>query len=136
MKSLVLFAAITLKVQNSQEDLSLPESSRLMSVCSPMQIHGKEAPLEARWAQSCPTLCNPMDSSPPGSRVHGIFPARILEWVAISFSRVIVLTQGSNLRLHHLLHWQADPLPLRSKVRDKGKGDPPRVMTPLISGPS
>ena len=37
-------------------------------------------------AQSCPTLCNPMDCSLPGSSVHGIFQARILEWVAISFS--------------------------------------------------
>ena len=38
-------------------------------------------------AQSCPTLCNPMDYSLPGSSVHGIFQARVLEWVAISFSR-------------------------------------------------
>ena len=36
--------------------------------------------------QSCPTLCDPMDYSPPGSSVHGIFQERILEWVAISFS--------------------------------------------------
>ena len=42
---------------------------------------------EGEVAQSCPTLCNPMDCSPPGSSVHGIFQARILEWVAISFSR-------------------------------------------------
>ena len=35
-------------------------------------------------AQSCPTLCDPMDSSPQESSVHGIFQARILEWVAIS----------------------------------------------------
>ena len=35
----------------------------------------------------CPTLCNPMDCSLPGSSVHGIFQARVLEWVAISFSR-------------------------------------------------
>ena len=44
----------------------------------------------SRWsevAQSCPTLCNPMDCSLPGSTIHGIFQARILEWVAISFSR-------------------------------------------------
>ena len=34
--------------------------------------------------QSCLTLCNPTDCSPPGSSVHGIFQARILEWVAIS----------------------------------------------------
>ena len=38
-------------------------------------------------AQSCPTLCDPMDYSPPGSTVHGIFQARILEWVAIPFSK-------------------------------------------------
>ena len=37
-------------------------------------------------AQSCPTLCDPVDCSPPGSTVHGILQARILEWVAISFS--------------------------------------------------
>ena len=38
-------------------------------------------------ARSCPTLCDPMDCSPPGSSIHGILQARILEWVAISFSR-------------------------------------------------
>ena len=38
-------------------------------------------------AQLCPALCDPMDCSPPGSSVHGILQARILEWVAISFSR-------------------------------------------------
>ena len=38
-------------------------------------------------AQSCPTLCDPTDCSLPGSSVHGIFPARILEWVTISSSR-------------------------------------------------
>ena len=37
--------------------------------------------------QSCPTLCDPMDCSLPGSSVHGISQARILEWIAISFSR-------------------------------------------------
>ena len=42
--------------------------------------------------------------SPPGSSVHGILQARILEWMAISFSRGIFPTQGSNLHLLHLLH--------------------------------
>ena len=37
--------------------------------------------------QSCPTLCDPMDCSPPGFSVYRIFQARILEWLAISFSR-------------------------------------------------
>ena len=57
-------------------------------------------------AQSCPTLCHPISS------VQGIFQARILEWVAISYSRGIFLTQGSNLILLHLLLWQANYLPL------------------------
>ena len=38
-------------------------------------------------AQLCPTLCDSMDCSPPGSSVHEIFQARILQWVAISFCR-------------------------------------------------
>ena len=38
-------------------------------------------------AQSCPAVCNPMGYSPPGSSIHGILQARILEWVAIAFSR-------------------------------------------------
>ena len=40
----------------------------------------------AKLLQSCPTLCDPIDSSPPGSPVPGILQARTLEWVAISFS--------------------------------------------------
>ena len=42
---------------------------------------------ESEVTQSCPTLCDPMDCSLAGSSVHGIFQARVLEWVAISFSR-------------------------------------------------
>ena len=61
-------------------------------------------------AQLCPTLCDLMDCSPPGSSVDGIFQARILEWVAISFFREIFLTQGSNPCLLSLLHWQANSL--------------------------
>ena len=38
----------------------------------------------AKSLQSCPTLCDPIDGSPPGSPVHGIFQARVLEWVAIA----------------------------------------------------
>ena len=40
----------------------------------------------AQSLQPCPTLCNPMDCSPPGSPVHRIFQARVLDWVAIDFS--------------------------------------------------
>ena len=45
-----------------------------------------KAAAAAKSLQSCPTLCDPMDGSPPGSPVPGILQARTLEWVAISFS--------------------------------------------------
>ena len=48
----------------------------------------------AKSHQLCPTLCNPIDGSPPGSSVPGILQARTLEWVAISFSNL--LTYGMN----------------------------------------
>ena len=51
----------------------------------------------AKSLQSCPTLCDPIDSSPPGSSVPGILQARILEWVAISFS---------NACMHDLVYCQ------------------------------
>ena len=47
----------------------------------------KKTKKESEIAQLCPTLCDPMDCSLPGSSVHGILQARILKWVAISFSR-------------------------------------------------
>ena len=49
-------------------------------------------------AQSCPTLCDPRDYGPPGSSVHGILQARILEWVAISFSRGSSRSRDSTLQ--------------------------------------
>ncbi len=59
------------------------------------------------FSQSCLTLCDPMDCSPPGSSVHGIHQARILKWVAISYSRVSSLP-GIESRSPRL---QADSLP-------------------------
>ena len=49
---------------------------------------GTAAAAAAKSLQSCPTLCDPIDGSPPGSPVPGILQARTLEWVAISFSNV------------------------------------------------
>ena len=57
----------------------------------------------AQSLQLCPTLCNPMDLSLPGSSVHGILQARILEWVAIFFSR-----QSSWPRDRTRVSWIAD----------------------------
>ena len=63
-------------------------------------------------AQQCPTLCHPKYCSPAGFSSHGIFQARILEWIAISSSRGIFPTQEQNWHLLCLLHWQAYSLPL------------------------
>ena len=54
-----------------------------MYVCRYIHTHTAAA---AKSLQSCPTLCDPIDSSPPGSSIPGILQARTLEWVAISFS--------------------------------------------------
>ena len=51
----------------------------------------------AKSLQSCPTMCNPRDSSPPGSPIPGILQARTLEWVAISFSNVCMHAESLQL---------------------------------------
>ena len=51
----------------------------------------------AKSLQSCPTLCDPIDSSPPGSPIPGILQARTLEWVAISFSMLLFLMHITHL---------------------------------------
>ena len=56
----------------------------------PSPMH--EVKSESEVAQSCPTLSDPMDYSLPDSSIHGIFQARVLEWVAIAFSRHIYST--------------------------------------------
>ena len=50
-------------------------------------LFGYQSYVHVLVIQSCPILCDPMDCGPPGSSVHGILQAKILEWVAISFSR-------------------------------------------------
>ena len=54
---------------------------------SSLSVRGAAAAATAKSLQSCPTLSDPMDCSLPGSAVHGIFQARVLEWGAIAFSR-------------------------------------------------
>ena len=51
-----------------------------------------EGKSESEVTQSCLTLGKPMDCSPPGSSIHGIFQARVLEWVAIAFSELLSIT--------------------------------------------
>ena len=67
--------------------------------------------LRSLYAQLCPTLCNPMDYSPPGSSVLGIFQARILEWIAFSYPRDLpdpgIKPKSPALQVDSLLlsHW-------------------------------
>ena len=57
----------------------------------------------AKSLQTCPTLCDPRDSSPPGSPFSGILQPRTLEWVAISFSKQKKLLLHNNIALKFLL---------------------------------
>ena len=62
------------------------EIEHIIKVASQTTAAAAAAAAAIKLLQSCPTLCNPIDGSPPGSSVPGILQARILEWVAISFS--------------------------------------------------
>ena len=71
-----------------------PEKPVCVCTCLNLKMTGVKEPdkqftaaAAAKLLQSCPTLCNPTDSSPPGSPIPGILQARTLEWVAISFSK-------------------------------------------------
>ena len=62
-------------------NLGLPHCRQMLYHLS----HQGSLKVKVKVAQSCLTLCNPMDCSPPGSSVHGIFQTRVLEWGAIAF---------------------------------------------------
>ena len=81
------------------------------SICKPKAFSGRASEIPKLVIVLCSVMSDydPVDCSPPGSSVHGISHARILERVAISFSRGSS-TQGSNPCLLHLLQWQADSL--------------------------
>ena len=69
-------------------DISLPTKVHIVkAMVFPVVRYGcAAAAAAAKSLQSCPTLCEPIDGTPPGSPVPGILQARTLEWVAISFS--------------------------------------------------
>ena len=99
----------------------LPQSNTLninvtvYIVCFPCQSRSS-LKVKVLVAQSCPALCNSMDCSPPGSSICGIFQARILEWVAISSSRGVFLTQGLKPGLLHCRHVSEPPGKQREKL--------------------
>ena len=79
-----------LKHHSSKASILWPSAFFIVQLSHPYMTTGETIALTAAAAakllQSCPTLCNPIDSSPPSSPVPGIFQARTLEWIAISFS--------------------------------------------------
>ena len=70
-------------VATVEDTIEIPQKVKNRSSYSGLFIQNAAA---AKLLPSCPTLCDPIDGSPPGSPVPGILQARILEWVAISFS--------------------------------------------------
>ena len=78
---------IVSECSSGQGHLSAISPFLTLGAKSLLQIQHQECICTCSVAQSCPTLCNPMDCSPPASSVHGIFQARILEWAAISSAR-------------------------------------------------
>ena len=76
--------------------------SKIIIVCTHIYVY---TCMPCSIASVCPTLCDPMDYSPPGSSVHGIFQARILEWVAMSSSRDLFHSEVESLSPASLNHW-------------------------------
>ena len=89
----VMFITFTKKLSAFRWCTSRPPNSAAASPCGCFEHLNwnvwcvKSTCLYAKSLQSCPTLCHPMDCSPPGSSLHGVFQARILEWVAMASSR-------------------------------------------------
>ena len=86
-------AMINLDGVLKSREITLPTKvHRVKDMVFPVVMYGceswtiKKAAAAAKSLQSCPTLCDPINGSPPGSPIPGILPARTLEWVAISFS--------------------------------------------------
>ena len=97
IRTLIYWACIRMHVEKISKSLSLNELLKTEtdwlkdSFAAKVRDSWKGLPAAAAAAvaksrQLCPTLCNPIDSSPPGSPIPGILQARTLEWVAISFS--------------------------------------------------
>ena len=87
------------------EKITIPPHSKLCAPILSSRVHAKSL-------QLCPTLCNPMDYSPPGSSVHGDSPGKNTGVGCPALLQRILLTQGSNPCLLRLLHWQACSLPV------------------------
>ena len=98
-----------------------------------LYIHKLEYYSNINWSQSCLTLCNTMDWSPQGSSVHGVFQARILEWVAISFFKRSSWARDQTLvshiadRLYRLSHQRIPAIKRNAIWVSSNEVDEPRA---------
>ena len=99
-EKLITWSDSLLHCTNAAVRIALPKKERYYESSS---VH-------AKLLQSCPTLCDPMDCSPPGSSLHGILQAGILEWVAISSSKGSSQPRDPTGISLYRLHWQVDSL--------------------------
>ena len=76
-----------MKKQQNEYIINLHVANSVHKTCFTANGEAQPAATAAKSLHSCPTLCDPIDGSPPGSPVRGILQARTLEWVAISFSK-------------------------------------------------
>ena len=74
-------------VSKQMKNYSASLVTREINIKTTMRYHFTPTAAAAKSLQSCPTLCDPIDGSPPGSPVPGILQARTLEWVDMSFSK-------------------------------------------------
>ena len=94
------------------------------AACLDFFLPGPPAWARAKLLQACLALCDPMDRSPPGSSVHGISQATVLEWVAMPSSRGSSQPRDPT-PVSYVLHWQEGPL--------APPGKPPRVVPSELS---
>ena len=80
-KDICFFLVMLSSLSPNEDDLK-----NACCLCAELKEVKLSSCMHAKSLQSCPTLCDPMDCSPPGSPVHGSLQARILEWVAMPFS--------------------------------------------------
>ena len=98
----------------------------LISSYTPLVLESVVEPPECMSAQSCLTPCDPMDCSPPGSSVYGVFQARILEWVAISSSRGSLWPRDQSHVSCVSCSWQVDSLLLCQVMFNDINSEPSR----------
>ena len=122
----------TVRLMRSSRSVVLQRS--VASIPSKDSTKSPRAPKHVSATQSCPTLCEPMDCSPPGFSVHGILQTKILEWVATPFSRGSSWPRSPALQADSLPSEPLENLPLGSGRCQLGHSLQETYMEKIYSG--